>query len=124
MPSLSGLHMCRTISTGHSSRSSSSISSSSGSRFLAKSRSDFKLRFNVFLVIIAGTSLCVVKPRLVSASRTLSVSSGRNSRMSATMPTSATWKIGALGFLLMATMNGLPLSPARCWNEPLMPQAR
>ena len=42
--------------------------------------------------------------------------------MSSTMPTSATWKMGALGFLLMATMNGLPLSPARCWNDPLMPQ--
>ena len=44
--------------------------------------------------------------------------------MSSTIPTSATRKIGALGFLLMATMNGLPLMPARCWNEPLMPQAR
>ena len=33
------------------------------------------------------------------------------------MPTSATWKIGALGFLLMATMNGLPLMPARCWKD-------
>src|ERR1035438_5816630 len=42
---------------------------------------------------------------------------------SSTIPTSATWKIGALGFLLMATINGLPLSPARCWNDPLMPHA-
>src|ERR1035438_1595927 len=31
--------------------------------------------------------------------------------------------MGALGFLLMATMKGFPLSPARCWNDPLMPQA-
>ena len=43
--------------------------------------------------------------------------------MSSTMPTSATRKMGALGFLLMAMMNGLPFSPARCWNEPLIPQA-
>ena len=52
MPSLSGLHMWRTISTGHSSRSSSSISSSSGKRFLAKSCSDFKLSFRVFFAIM------------------------------------------------------------------------
>ena len=39
-------------------------------------------------------------------------------------PTSATRNMGALGFLLMATMKGLPLMPARCWNDPLMPQAR
>src|SRR5271157_5788963 len=57
MPSLSGLLMYRTISTGHSSRSSNAISSSSGRRFLAKSRSDFKLRFSVFFVIIGGASL-------------------------------------------------------------------
>src|SRR5271165_1417242 len=57
MPSLSGLLMYRTISTGHSSRSSSAINSSSGRRFLAKSRSDFKLRFSVFFVIIGGASL-------------------------------------------------------------------
>src|SRR3974390_1134525 len=57
MPSLSGLLMYRTISSGHSSRSSNAISSSSGKRFLAKSRSDFKLRFNVFFAIIGGASL-------------------------------------------------------------------
>lgn len=53
-----------------------------------------------------------------------SVSSGMNSSTLATIPTSATWKIGALGFLLMATMKGLPLMPPMCWKEPLMPQAR
>src|SRR5271165_2557157 len=57
MPSWSGSHMVWTISSGHSSRSSSSINTSSGSRFLPKSRSDFKLSFNVFLVIIANASL-------------------------------------------------------------------
>ncbi len=55
--------------------------------------------------------------------RILVVAAGRNSSRSATMPTSATRNIWVFGFLLMATMNGLPLSPARCWNEPLMPQA-
>ena len=87
MPSLSGLLMYRTISTGHSSRSSSAMSSSSGRRFLAKSRSDFKLSCRVFLVIMAGASLC---SQTAVASRTLLVSSGRNSRMSSTIPTSAT----------------------------------
>ena len=57
MPRLSGLLMYRTISTGHSSRLSRSIRSWSGRRFLAKSRSDFKLKFKVFLVIIDGASL-------------------------------------------------------------------
>src|ERR1039458_1655019 len=57
MPSLSGLLICRMISSGHSSRSSNAISSSSGRRFFAKSRRDFKLNFNVFLVIIVGASL-------------------------------------------------------------------
>src|SRR5664280_2220604 len=57
MPSLSGSDICRTMSTGHSSRSSNAISSSSGRRFFAKSRSDFKLNCNVFLVIIVGASL-------------------------------------------------------------------
>src|SRR5271166_1936524 len=57
MPSLSGLLMYRTMSTGHSSRSSNAISSSSVRRFFAKSRSDFKLRFNVFFVIIGDASL-------------------------------------------------------------------
>src|ERR1039457_3166201 len=57
MPNLSGSLMCLIISTGHSSRSSNAISSSSGRRFCAKSRSDFKLSCNVFLVIIVGDSL-------------------------------------------------------------------
>src|ERR1022692_4621928 len=57
MPSLSGSDISRTISTGHSSRSANAISSSSGRRFFAKSRSDFKLNCNVFLVIIVGASL-------------------------------------------------------------------
>src|SRR5579864_4906896 len=47
IPSLSGLHMSRTISMGHSSRSSRSIRTSSGRRFLANSLSDFKLSFSV-----------------------------------------------------------------------------
>ena len=83
------------------------ISSSSGRRFLAKSSSDFKLSFRVFLVIIIDASFLFYR-RLVHlaatpcVSRTLLVNSGRNSSMSATIPTSATWKIGAFGFLLMA----------------------
>src|ERR1051326_887691 len=60
MPSLSGLHICRTISMGHSSRSSSSIRVWSGNRFLAKSRSDFKLSFKVLLVIM-GSFLSVLQ---------------------------------------------------------------
>jgi hypothetical protein len=36
--------------------------------------------------------------------------------MSASMPTSATWKMGALTFLLMATINGAPLMPPMCWK--------
>src|ERR1019366_60119 len=60
MPNLSGSLMCLIISTGHSSRSSNAISSSSGRRFFAKSRSDFKLNCNVFLVIIVGASLCLL----------------------------------------------------------------
>src|SRR5208282_5406757 len=58
MPSLSGLHMWWTISSGHSSRSSSSRSTSSGRRFLAKSLSDFKLNLRVLLAIIGDSSLC------------------------------------------------------------------
>src|SRR5208337_4574353 len=58
MPSWSGLHMWWTISTGHSSRSSSSRSTSSGRRFLAKSFSDFKLSFRVLFAIIGIASLC------------------------------------------------------------------
>src|SRR3974390_2726652 len=44
--------MWRTISMGHSSRSSNSISTSSGSFFFAKSRRDFKLSFKVLAVIM------------------------------------------------------------------------
>src|ERR1017187_8966602 len=50
--------MWRTISSGHSSFSSSSRRTSSGRRFLAKSFSDFKLSFNVLLVIMVRSSLC------------------------------------------------------------------
>src|SRR5215469_11875848 len=45
------------MSIGHSSFSSSSIKTSSVSRFLPKSRNDFRLSFSVFLVIIRGASL-------------------------------------------------------------------
>ena len=54
----------------------------------------------------------------------LSVSSGTKSSMSSTIPTSANWNIGALGFLFMATTNGAPLIPPRCWNDPLIPRAK
>jgi len=30
--------------------------------------------------------------------------------------------MGALAFLLMATIKGLPLIPPKCWKEPLMPR--
>src|ERR1700741_786502 len=56
MPSLSGLHMWRTISSGHSSRASRSISTSSVSRFFANSRRDFRLSFKVLLAIMTSTS--------------------------------------------------------------------
>src|ERR1700756_2895998 len=56
IPSLSGLHMSRTISMGHSSRSSRSIRTSSGRRFLANSLRDFKLSFSV-LDASMGSSL-------------------------------------------------------------------
>ena len=84
------------------------------SRFFAKSLRADRLNFRVFLAIMPVPHF----------SRIRVVRAGRNSSTSATMPTSAARKIGAFGFLLMATMNGLPLRPARCWNEPLMPQAR
>src|SRR5208283_843984 len=58
MPSLSGLHMWWTMSSGHSSRSSSSRSTSSGRRFFAKSLSDFKLSFSVLFAIMGRASLC------------------------------------------------------------------
>src|SRR5581483_9455048 len=57
MPNLSGLHIWRTTSIGHSSRASSAISSSSGRRFFPKSRSDFRLSFSVFGVIIGILSM-------------------------------------------------------------------
>src|SRR5437016_13990720 len=56
MPNLSGLHMWRTISSGHSSRASRSINTSSVSRFLANSRRDFRLSFKVLLAIMISTS--------------------------------------------------------------------
>src|SRR5690242_17039435 len=57
MPSLSGLHMCRTISSGHSSRASRAISSWSASRFLANSFNDFTLSLRVFALIMGATFL-------------------------------------------------------------------
>src|ERR1700751_6129693 len=57
MPSLSGLHMSRTISSGHSSRSSSSIRVWSGRRFLANSLRDFRLSFRVLYASMGSTSL-------------------------------------------------------------------
>src|ERR1700758_3834707 len=57
MPSLSGLHMSRTISMGHSSRASRSISTSSGRRFLANSLRDFTLSFSVLYASMSETSL-------------------------------------------------------------------
>src|ERR1700692_1222853 len=56
MPSLSGLHMSRTTSIGHSSRSSRSIRTSSGRRFLPNSLRDFTLSFSVLCASI-GSSL-------------------------------------------------------------------
>src|SRR5579871_480813 len=56
MPSLSGLHMSRTISMGHSSRASRSMSTSSGRRFLANSLRDFTLSFNVLYASMSATS--------------------------------------------------------------------
>src|SRR5271167_2692188 len=58
MPSLSGLHIWRTTSSGHSSRPSNSRSTSSGRRFLAKSLSDFKLNFRVLFAIMGDASFC------------------------------------------------------------------
>src|SRR5215469_11973372 len=58
MPTLSGLHRSWTTSRGHSSFSSSSIRVGSGRRFLANSRSDFKLSFRVLAVIMFDSSLC------------------------------------------------------------------
>src|SRR5208283_1736588 len=57
MPSLSGLHMSRTISIGHSSRLSRSISTSSGRRFLANSLRDFTLSFKVLCASMGSSSL-------------------------------------------------------------------
>ena len=111
IPSLSGLHMWRTISSGHSSRSSNSRSVSSGRRFFAKSCSDFRLSFSVFFAIIVDASL---SRKTQHDSRIRVVNSGKNSRMSSTIPMSAAWKMGAFGFLLMATRKGFPLMPARC----------
>ena len=57
------------------------------------------------------------------ADHTLSVISGTASKMSATRPKSATWKIGASSSLLIATMIFESFIPARCWIAPEMPQA-
>src|SRR6476646_3390123 len=57
MPSLSGRHISRTMSMGHSSRASRSMSTSSGSRFLANSLRDFTLSFSVLCASISSTSL-------------------------------------------------------------------
>src|SRR5271157_390627 len=56
MPNLSGLHICRTTSSGHSSRASSSCSVSSDRRFFAKSLSAFTLALSVFFAIMGGAS--------------------------------------------------------------------
>lgn len=53
----------------------------------------------------------------------LAVSSGTAWNRSATRPTSATWKIGASGSLLIATITLLSFMPARCWIAPEIPQA-
>src|SRR6266700_46485 len=57
MPSLSGLHMSRTMSMGHSSRSSRSMRTSSGRRFLANSLRDFTLSFRVLCASMGSSSL-------------------------------------------------------------------
>lgn len=53
-----------------------------------------------------------------------SVSSGTFSNKSPTRPTSATWKMGASGSLLIAAMTLLSFMPARCWMAPEIPAAR
>src|SRR5579884_1286908 len=65
----SGLHICRTISSGHSSFLSSSRSFSSGSSFFAKSFSDFKLSFSVFLLIMGAASLSSRTRQLANLAR-------------------------------------------------------
>src|SRR6516225_6180607 len=51
------------MSSGHSSRSSSSINTSSVSRFFPKSLSDFRLSFRAFFVIINCASLSALRVR-------------------------------------------------------------
>lgn len=51
------------------------------------------------------------------------VNSGTALNKSATSPWSATWKIGASGSLLMATMVLESFMPAKCWMAPEMPTA-
>ena len=107
MPSLSGLHMCahdiERAFVALVQRDQFFV----GQPFLG----ELPQRFQTQLQCLLGNHCCasLVATLRRFASRTLSVSAGRNSRMSSTMPTSATWKIGALGFLLMATMNGIAL---------------
>lgn len=54
---------------------------------------------------------------------TCSANLGTASNKSATKPTSATWKIGASGSLLMATIILDSFIPAKCWIAPEMPMA-
>ncbi len=51
------------------------------------------------------------------------VSSGTAWNRSATRPMSATWKMGASGSLLIATIVLESFIPARCWMAPEMPTA-
>lgn len=53
-----------------------------------------------------------------------SVSFGTITLTSPTMPRSATSKIGAVSFLLIAMTHSEPSMPATCWIAPDMPQAR
>ena len=113
MPRWSGLHMCRTISMR------ALVARVQLDQFLVR-----QLLLGEVLERFHAQFQCLLGDHAWLLSRTLAVIAGRNSRMSSTIPTSATRKMGAFGFLLMATMKGLPLMPARCWNDPLMPHAR
>ncbi len=54
---------------------------------------------------------------------TFSIISGIALNKSATSPKSATWKIGASGSLLMATIVLESFIPAKCWIAPEIPTA-
>ena len=118
MPSWSGLHMCRTISMR------ALVACIQLDQLLVRQPllGEVPERFHAQFQCLLGDHARPPLPRHAFAD--LVSHAGRNSRMSSTIPTSATRKMGAFGFLLMATMNGLPLMPARCWNDPLMPHAR